>query len=75
MNEWDRQYRSNDGFRRWPWEAVVACVSRRYAAVPREERRGIRMLDLGCGAGGNLFFLASEGFRAVGLDSSQEALR
>ncbi len=74
MMIWDEQYRQRDGFRRWPSEDVVRFIARRYGNVPNAIRARITIADLGCGAGNNLVLLAAEGFRAVGVDSSEAAL-
>jgi len=52
------------------WEPAWAVI--RFAKLLRE-RDLRRILDLGCGAGRHLVFLAREGFEAFGLDSSPVA--
>lgn len=56
----------------YPSESVVAFV--RYAFPDPADRVGKRALDLGCGAGNNLRFLAREGFEALGVDGSPTAI-
>jgi SAM-dependent methyltransferase len=69
---WDAMYRSEEYLRRWdyrhPSAELVALVAA--GTIPR----GGRTLDLGCGAGRDAIFLARCGFRAVGVDLSEEAL-
>jgi SAM-dependent methyltransferase len=57
---------------RYPWDVVVSFVHR-YA--PRErDRRDVRILEVGCGGGANLWFAAREGFAVSGIDSSEPAV-
>ncbi len=57
---------------RYPFDLVVSFVHRHY---PRHKRRGdVRILEIGCGAGNNLWFAAREGFQAFGLDGSPSAI-
>lgn len=66
---WDDLFRKGEFASREPSWGV-----RRFAAFLRG-RGAKRVLDIGCGAGRNLIFLAREGFEVHGLDSSKEALR
>ncbi len=56
----------------YPHSAVVTFVMRHFAQAP--ERARIRILEVGCGAGTNVWFLAREGFAAAGIDGSQTAI-
>ena len=69
MVTWDELFRKGEFAPREPTWSV-----RRFAAV-LAERGAKRVLDLGCGAGRHVVFLAREGFEVHGLDSSAEALR
>ena len=60
--------------RRYPSESVVRFVATQFGHVPPPERKGISVLDMGCGSGSNLTMLMREGFYAIGLDSSTESL-
>lgn len=70
---WDRVHAERQ-WGIWPGEHVVRFVMRRYGDLPREERAKVHFLDLGCGAGANTWFLAQEGFRVAGVDSSPNAI-
>ncbi len=69
MPNWDDLFRQGKFA---PWEPTWGV--RRFAALLKE--KGVRrVLDLGCGAGRHILFLAREGFQVHGLDSSPQALR
>ncbi len=68
---WDAIYKSGH-INRYPWDSVVSFVFRHF---PRDKPRAeTTILELGCGAGNNLWFCAKEGFRVMGVDASPEAL-
>lgn len=56
---------------RWPSEEVVAALCRRWKP---EARRGVHLLDLGCGAGAVTWFAAYEGWTVTGVDGSEDAI-
>jgi len=70
--------RAYDLMYRWwaPWDAVgVRPELRRLLAHGEvDPSRHPRAVDLGCGTGANVVFLAQQGFRATGLDFSRVAL-
>lgn len=61
--------------RRYPNEEAVRFLARHFLAAPRPARAAMRLLDVGCGSGSNLWMLAHEGFDAHGLDLSAEGLK
>lgn len=74
MTYWDRAYSNGTAVRRWPNEELVRFFGRRYFHLPRADREKIKVLEVGCGAGGNLRMIEAEGFDAHGVDSSAEAV-
>ena len=60
---------------RYPYDSVVSFVLRNFGGAPPEERKRIRILDLGCGGGNHVKFASDEGFDAYGVDGSPEAVR
>jgi len=69
---WEKVFRGK-AWGRYPPEELVRFVGRNYFAVPN--RRRVRFLEVGCGAGANIWFLAREGFDAHGIDGSVTAIR
>ena len=69
--KWDEVHAA----RKWgayPPEELVRFVMRHYGKA--ENRAAIRILEIGCGGGANLWFLAREGFTATGVDGCRRAL-
>ena len=55
--------------RRYPNEPLIQFLAKHYFSIPRErKRKEIKILELGCGSGANLWMIAKEGFDAYGLD-------
>ena len=69
--EWDAWYQDGNT-QRYPWDRVVSFVFRR---APKDRARSeVRILEVGCGAGSNLWFAAREGFSVCGIDGSATAI-
>jgi ubiquinone/menaquinone biosynthesis C-methylase UbiE len=56
---------------RWPYTELISVVVRE---TRRMDRARTRVLELGCGAGNNLWFLADEGYACSGIDMSPHAI-
>jgi ubiquinone/menaquinone biosynthesis C-methylase UbiE len=57
---------------KYPYDNVVSFVFRHY---PRQmARKDVKILEVGSGAGNNLWFAAREGFDVTGLDISPSAI-
>lgn len=66
---WENEiYANGHQINRWPYTEVVSRVLR--AAVTNQAA----VLELGCGTGNNLRFLAAQGFLTFGIDSSSTAI-
>jgi len=75
---WYEHSYSEQGFgaqRRYPNEELLRFFGRHYFGLPIEARRNVRVLEVGCGSGSNLWMIAREGFEAHGIDVSSEGLR
>lgn len=73
---WDQLYTSQ-GFNHknnYPQDEIVRFIARTFFKIPFEQRKQIKILDLGCGWGNNLKFLKEQGFDAYGIDFSPAAL-
>ena len=59
-----------------PVEAIVRSVAHHFRAkgFTKDDCRKLKFLEVGCGAGANLGWLAEQGVRISGNDISQEAL-
>ncbi len=69
---WDAIYQEGRQVNRCPFDSVVSFVFRN---IPEgKPHRKIDILEVGCGAGNNLWFLAREGFRVAGVDMSAKAV-
>jgi 2-polyprenyl-3-methyl-5-hydroxy-6-metoxy-1,4-benzoquinol methylase len=61
--------------RMYPNESLIQFLASRYFALDALARRQIRILEVGCGTGANLWMMCKEGFEVCGIDSSQEAIQ
>ncbi len=69
---WEEIYSGGRSLNRYPFDMVVQFIYRNY---PRSKPRAeTRILEIGCGAGNNLWFAAREGFNVTGVDSSPSAI-
>lgn len=69
---WEDTYAQGQQLNKYPYDQVVSFVFRH---APRDRKREeIRILEVGCGAGNNLWFTAKEGFDSYGIDASQSAI-
>jgi ubiquinone/menaquinone biosynthesis C-methylase UbiE len=69
---WEGIYSEGKALNRYPFDQVVSFIYRNYSrAKPRAETK---ILEIGCGAGNNLWFAAREGFTVAGVDCSPSAI-
>jgi ubiquinone/menaquinone biosynthesis C-methylase UbiE len=69
---WEEIFR-NQEWGKYPPEHVVRFVARNFYRVP--DRKTVRLLDLGCGPGACIWYMAREGFSVAGIDGSETAIR
>ncbi len=69
---WETIFRARD-WGRYPPEELVRFIMRHYGQAP--DRSKVRILEVGCGTGANLWFLVREGFDAYGIDGSETAIK
>lgn len=60
--------------RKFPNEELCRFLGRNFFHLPFEERKNIKILEVGCGSGGNLWAIAREGFSGFGVDISPKAI-
>ena len=73
--DWDRTWEEIFSSRPWgkyPGEELIRFVARNYYGVP--DRSAVAAVELGCGPGANLWYVAREGFRVLGIDGSPSAI-
>ncbi|MFT4606041.1 MAG: SAM-dependent methyltransferase [Rhodothermales bacterium] len=69
--DWEEQlYGSGKHLNRYPFELVVSQLLSRFP----DRTEAPSLLEVGCGAGNNLWFAAREGFQVAGIDGSQSAV-
>lgn len=68
---WECFFQESDG-NQYPDVAVIRFVARNFYQVP--DRSQINILDMGCGTGAHLWYLAREGFSTFGLEGSSTAV-
>ncbi len=56
----------------YPHHAVVRFILSQFGKI--SDRSQVRILELGCGAGNNVWFMAREGFSVFGIDGSVSAI-
>lgn len=67
---WDQKFRTRP-WGKYPPEDLVRFIFTHYKHVDRTQ---IKVLELGCGPGANLWFLSREGFQTSGIDCSPTAI-
>lgn len=74
---YERGYKKKGaGFqRKYPNEELCRFMGRNFFLIPKNKRKKIKILEVGCGSGGNLWMLANEGFRTYGLDISSKSIQ
>ncbi len=70
-NAWEEIHASQD-WGKYPGEPVIRFIARNYY---KKDRKKIKILDFGCGAGANTWYLAREGFDTYAFDGSKSAIR
>jgi len=70
MSEWDKILREEWYSREEPDEILV-----NFANLLKNKNKKLRILDLGCGAGRHLIYMAKQTFEAHGTDISETGLR
>ena len=66
---WEERYKKDILYRnKYPWSEIVTFIFSNFKTL--EDRKGKKVLELGCGTGSNLIFCAKEGMETYGIDFS-----
>lgn len=68
---WEDIYKEKE-WGKYPPEDLIRFIARNFYNV--ENRSTIRILELGCGPGANVWYIAREGFEVYGIDGSPTAV-
>lgn len=68
---WEAIFVENE-WGKYPAEQLIRFIAQNFYKMP--DRKKIKILELGCGPGANLWFVAREGFSAYGIDGSPTAV-
>ncbi len=60
--------------RSWPNEELIRFLSRNFSHFSKIKKKKIKILETGCGSGGNLWMLSKEGYKTFGLDISFKSI-
>ena len=63
--EWNKRYEKHSDMSIWPWSDLVSYVMR-YS----HSNKKLRVLEIGCGAGANIPFFLSLGYKYYGIEGS-----
>tara|TARA_X000000368_G_C23023846_1_gene709268 strand:+ start:365 stop:1036 length:672 start_codon:yes stop_codon:yes gene_type:complete len=68
---WDQIF-SNFEWGKYPGEDLIRFIARNFYKI--KNRQSIKILEVGCGTGANIWFLSREGFTSYGIDGSKIAI-
>lgn len=64
-------YSKGRQFNSYPFDILVSITAKKFFHLPADERKRVKVLDLGCGTGNNAKFFAENGFSVFGIDGSE----
>ena len=70
---WENIYSNGHQCNLYPWDCVVSFLNRN-CSLRGTGIGGMKVLEIGCGTGGNLWFAAREGAQVCGTDFSRSAI-
>ena len=68
---WEQVFKSRE-WGKYPPEDLIRFVARNFYAA--RDRSQVKLLELGCGTGANIWYMAREGFDVYGVDGSSTAI-
>ena len=72
MKKWDGIYKKHE-WGKYPPEELIRFVANNYYHM--EDRTRIKILEVGCGTGANIWYLCREGFSVWGIDGSKAGIK
>ena len=70
--KWESFYRENYG-NKYPETPLIRFINKNFNMI--ENKKEIKIMDLGCGSGATVSFLSKEGFSTYGIDASKTAIK
>ena len=61
--------------RQYPNEELIRFISRNFSGLNKIKKKKIKILETGCGSGGNIWMLAEQGYNTYGFDLSAYSLK
>ena len=71
-NCWEEIHQKKE-WGKYPTESIIRFVAKYYYSVL--DRKTIKILEIGCGTGSNIWYCAKEGFEIHGIDISETAVK
>ena len=68
---WEKIFATSD-WGKYPPEELIRFIASHFYKAPN--RSDVKILEIGCGPGANLWYLSREGFSATGIDGSPSAI-
>ena len=72
---WEKVYQTQGYRAKYPNEYLIRFIASSYKSLPSEDRKKVKVLEVGCGPGAEIWYLAREGFSVYGIDGSQAAVQ
>lgn len=69
-NIWEKVFQENP-WGKYPSESLIRFIATNFYKSNRSE---IKILEVGCGTGANIWYISREGFSAYGIDGSKTAI-
>ncbi len=69
-NNWEKVY-NNQNWGEYPPESLIRFIARNFY---HKERKNIRLLEVGCGPGAQIWYMSRQGFDVYGIDGSSTAI-
>ncbi|MGZ4059592.1 MAG: class I SAM-dependent methyltransferase, partial [Bacteroidia bacterium] len=68
---WENVFTNNE-WGKYPGESLIQFIARNYYQT--KQRSEIKILEVGCGTGANIWYISREGFDAYGIDGSETGI-